>query len=119
MEQRKLFDSELKLMELLWAREPVSAKQLSLLAEEEIGWNKNTTYTVIKKLIEKGVILRTEPNFMCTSLVDKKAVRSAETKSLIGKFFGGSKKAFFAALLEDESLTDEELAELKDMIEKR
>lgn len=119
MEQIKLFDSELKLMELLWAHEPVSAKQLSLLAEQKIGWNKNTTYTIIKKLIEKNIILRTEPNFICTSLVNKKAVRSAETKSLITKLFGGSKKAFFAALLEDESLTEEDLAELKDMIEKR
>ena len=50
----KLYDSEMKIMELIWRKEPVSAKELSLIARDEIGWNKNTTYTVIKKAIEKG-----------------------------------------------------------------
>ena len=115
----KLFDSELKLMEMIWQNEPVSAKQMSVLAEKSVGWNKNTTYTVLKKLIEKNVVLRTEPNFICTSLVKKEDVRKAETNTLISKLFNGSKKAFFSALLEDESLTEEELDELRQMIEKR
>ena len=50
----KLYDSEIKLMEIIWANEPVSAKEVSKIAEAEIGWNKNTTYTVIKKVIDKG-----------------------------------------------------------------
>lgn len=115
----KLYDSELKLMEMIWQNEPVSAKQLSVLAEKTVGWNKNTTYTVIKKLIEKNAVLRTEPNFICTSLYKKEDVRKSETNSLISKLFNGSKKAFFSALLEDESLTGEELDELRQMIEKR
>lgn len=115
----KLFDSELKLMEMIWQNEPVSAKQLSVLTEKSVGWNKNTTYTVIKKLIEKNIVLRTEPNFICTSLVKKEDVRKAETNTLISKLFNGSKKAFFSALLEDESLTEDELDELRQMIEKR
>lgn len=115
----KLFDSELKLMEMIWQNEPVSAKQLSVLAEQSVGWNKNTTYTVIKKLIEKNIVLRTEPNFICTSLVKKEDVRKAETNTLISKLFNGSKKAFFSVLLEDESLTEDELDELRQMIEKR
>ena len=73
--QLKLFDSELKLMELLWNNEPVSAKDLSLKANEEIGWNKNTTYTVIKKLIAKGAVKRDEPKFICTSLINREEVR--------------------------------------------
>lgn len=115
----KLFDSEWKLMEVVWANEPVSAKQLSVLASQQIGWNKNTTYTVIKKLIEKDVIARSEPNFMCTSLSKKEDVVKAETSSLIDRVFAGSRKAFFSAFLEGEDLSEEEIAELKAMIEKK
>ena len=115
----KLFESEMKIMELIWQYEPVSAKKLSLIAQEEIGWNKNTTYTVIKKAIEKGYVKRSEPDFICTSLISKEDVSKSETKSLVDRLFGGSKKALFSALLEDEELTEEELAELRAMIEKR
>lgn len=115
----KLFDSELKVMELVWSNEPVTAKELSRLANEDYGWNKNTTYTVIKKLLEKEVILRSEPNFICTSLVKREEVQKAETNHLIERLYHGSKKAFFAAFLQDEALTDEEYEELKDMINKR
>ena len=115
----KLFDSEWKLMEVVWANEPVSAKQLSILASQQIGWNKNTTYTIIKKLIEKDVIARKEPNFVCTSLLKKEDAVKAETSSLIERAFAGSRKAFFAAFLESEELSDEEIDELKAMIEKK
>jgi predicted transcriptional regulator len=115
----KLFDSEWKLMEVLWASEPVTAKQLSVLAFEQIGWNKNTTYTVIKKLIEKDAISRTEPNFTCKSLLRKEDAVKAETSSFIDRVFKGSKKAFFASFLEDEDLSEAEIAVLKDMIEKK
>lgn len=115
----KLYDSEWKLMEVVWANEPVSARQLSILASTQIGWNKNTTYTVIKKLIEKDVIARGEPNFMCTSLLKKEDAVKAETSSLIERVFAGSRKAFFAAFLEGEELSEAEIAELKAMIEKK
>ncbi len=115
----KLFDSEIKVMDLIWEKEPVSAKQLSLLANEEIGWNKNTTYTIIKKLEAKGYIKREDPGFICTSLISKQEVRKAETNGLINKLFGGSKKALFSALLEDEKLTKEDIDQLRQLIEKR
>lgn len=73
----KIFDSEIKLMEIIWRDEPVSAKAVSLAAEKEIGWNKNTTYTVLKKLIDKGYVRREEPGFVCSSLI----TRGAETRS--------------------------------------
>ncbi|TYQ13218.1 UNVERIFIED_CONTAM: putative transcriptional regulator [Acetivibrio alkalicellulosi] len=117
--QIKLFDSELKLMEILWENEPVSAKELSIIAAERIGWNKNTTYTVIKKLVEKNVICRSEPGFICTSLIMKNDVRKAETEGLIEKLYNGSKKALFSALIEDETLSKDELDELRKMLEKR
>lgn len=114
-----LFDSERKIMELIWENEPISAKEISRLAEETIGWNKNTTYTVVKKLAAKGVVKREDPGFICTSLVSRDSVRRAETKSLVDKVFGGSKKALFSALLEDETLSREEIDELRRMIERR
>lgn len=117
--QKVLFDSELKLMEMVWENEPVSAKELSIIASERIGWNKNTTYTVIKKLVEKKMIHRNEPGFICTSLISKDDVRKAETEGLIRKLYNGSKKALFSALIEDETLSEAELDELRKMLEKR
>ncbi|MDD5934410.1 MAG: BlaI/MecI/CopY family transcriptional regulator [Clostridiales bacterium] len=113
----KLFDSELKVMDLVWNHEPISAKDLSMQAKEVYGWNKNTTYTVIKKLLEKEALLRTEPNFMCRSLIKREQVQKAETNSLINKLYQGSKKAFFATFLKDESLTKEDYEELRNLID--
>lgn len=105
-------------MDIVWDREPVPAKEIALAAAGAIGWNKNTTYTILKKLIEKKAIERTEPNFICTSLVKREEVRKAETQSLINKLYNGSKKAFFAAFLE-EDISEDELEVLKKLIEKR
>ena len=116
---QKLFDSEIKVMEIIWDSEPITAKQVSLIAAETIGWNKNTTYTILKKLESKGAIKREEPSFTCTSLVSRDEIQKAETQSLIDKLFGGSKKALFSALLEDEKLSESDIQELRDMIERR
>lgn len=116
---QKIYDSEIKVMEILWENEPVSAKQISLIAAEQIGWNKNTTYTVIKKLESKGYLKREEPGFICSSLVSRDEVCRAEARSLVDRLFGGSKKALFSALLEDEKISPDELDELRKMIEKR
>ncbi len=116
---QKLFDSEMKVMEILWENEPVTAKEISLIAAEAIGWNKNTTYTIIKKLEGKGFLKREEPGFLCTSLVSREEIRRSETQTLVDKLFGGSKKALFSALLADEKLSADDLKELREMIEKR
>lgn len=116
---QKLFDSEVKVMEIIWENEPVSAKQVSLLAADKYGWNKNTTYTVIKKLEGKGYIKREEPGFICFSLISRKDVCRTEAQNLIDRLFGGSKKALFSALLEDEKLSSADLDDLRRMIEER
>lgn len=116
---QKLFDSEIKVMEIIWDNEPIGAKDVSLIASDAIDWNKNTTYTVIKKLVDKGFIRREDPGFVCTSLVSREEVCKKETKSLIDKFFKGSKSALFSALLEDENLSEEEISALREMIDKR
>jgi len=117
MQQTKLFDAEWRLMEILWAREPLPAKEISRLAAENIGWNKNTTYTVLKKLVEKNVLRRDEPNFICVPLLRHEEAARAETHNLIERLYGGSKKAFFAAFAQDESLTEDEIAALRSMID--
>ena len=73
--KEKLFDSEAKVMEIIWNRGPLSAKEISLIAADSIGWNKNTTYTVIKKLESKGFIKRTDPGFICTPLVSQEEMQ--------------------------------------------
>lgn len=115
----KLFDSELKVMEIIWDKEPISAKEISIILGNTIGWNKNTTYTIVKKLIDKNVIERVEPNFICTSRLKREQVQKAETMSLIERLYQGSRKAFFAAFLQNEELSREELEELKKLIDRQ
>lgn len=117
--QEKLFESEAKVMEIIWAKAPISAKDISLIAAETIGWNKNTTYTVIKKLETKGFIKREDPGFICTPLISQNQMQKVEAVSLVKKVFGGSRKALFSALLEDEPLSDEEIKELRKLIDNR
>lgn len=118
METMKLFDSELKVMEIIWQKEPITAKEICLILSESIGWNKNTTYTIIKKLIDKQIVNREEPNFVCTAIVTKAEIQSTETNGLIDKLYNGSKKMFFAAFLQDEKLSKEEMEELKRLIDR-
>lgn len=117
--KEKLFDSEAKVMEIIWTKSPISAKDISLIASEKIGWNKNTTYTVIKKLEAKGFIQREDPGYICTPLVSQSQIQKVEAASLVKKVFGGSRKALFSALLEDEPLTEEEINDLRKLIDKR
>lgn len=104
-------------MDIIWAREPLSAKDVTLSAGERYGWNKNTTYTILKSLVEKGYVRRGEPNFICTSLVPIGQVRNTETRSLIDRLFGGSPSAFLSAFFEDEQLSDQDMDELRRLID--
>ena len=117
--QEKLFESEAKVMEIIWAKAPISAKDISLIAAETIGWNKNTSYTVIKKLEAKGFIRREDPGFICTPLISQNQMQKVEATSLVKKVFGGSRMALFSALLEDEPLSAEEIDELRKLIDNR
>ena len=112
----KLFDSELKVMDVLWKEGDMPAKQISDVLKETTGWNMNTTYTVIKKCVTKGAIQRTEPNFLCHPLLPKTEVQKAETDELIGKLFDGSADKLFSALLRRKKLTAEQLTALKEIV---
>lgn len=113
---KKLFESELKIMEVLWEKGNTSARDIVDVLRERIGWNKNTTYTVIKKCIEKGTIEREEPGFVCIPLITKDEVQQTETEQLIDKMFGGSSELFFSAFLKNKGISEEEAARLAKMI---
>lgn len=113
----KLFDSELKVMAVLWREGDSTAKQISDILKEEIGWNVNTTYTVIKKCIKKEAIQRIEPNFLCHALISKAQVQAAETDELIERIYDGSADMLFASLLNRKRLSDEQIDRLKKIVE--
>lgn len=112
----KLFDSELKVMEVLWREGELPAKQVAAMLGEAIGWNKNTTYTVIKKCIDKGAIGRIEPGFVCRALISREQVQQQEIDELVDKVFGGSQHMLFAALLERSKLPEETIEKLTQMV---
>ena len=113
----KLFDSELKVMDILWKEGVVPAKHVADTLTGELGWNKNTTYTLIKRCINKGAIERTEPNFMCRALIAREKVQEAETNELINKVFDGSADKLFAALLSRKKLSVGQIEKLKKMVD--
>ncbi|MDE6688230.1 MAG: BlaI/MecI/CopY family transcriptional regulator [Lachnospiraceae bacterium] len=112
----KLFDSELKVMDVLWREGDATAKHISDVLKEEVGWNMNTTYTLIKRCIKKGAIERREPNFMCHALIPKEMVQEAETNELINKIYDGSADKLFAALLGRKKLTAEQIDKLRQIV---
>ncbi|MDE7478956.1 MAG: BlaI/MecI/CopY family transcriptional regulator [Lachnospiraceae bacterium] len=116
-ETTKLYDSELKVMNVLWKEGDVPAKYIADILNKELGWNKNTTYTLIKRCIKKGAIERTEPNFMCHALITKETVQEAETNELIDKVYDGSADKLFAALLGRKKLSEEQIIKLNQIVE--
>lgn len=113
----KLFDSEWKVMELLWQEGDRTAKEISLRLADSLGWNKNTTYTVLKKCVDKGAIARLEPNFLCHPLISRAEAQKAEAEALLDKIFGGSAEQLFASVLDGRTLTADELSRLRALVE--
>ena len=112
----KLFDSELKVMGVLWKEGDVPAKHIADMLNKELGWNKNTTYTLIKRCMKKGAIERSEPDFICHALIPKEEVQEAETNELINKIYDGSVDKLFAALLGRKKLSAEQIEKLKQIV---
>ena len=112
----KLVDSELKVMSVLWREGDCTAKHISDVLKDEIGWSMNTTYTLIKRCISKGAIERSEPNFLCRALISKEVVQKQETHELIDKVFDGSADKLFASLL-GKDLSSKQIAKLKKIVD--
>lgn len=115
METPKIHESEYRFCLILWAHEPVKSKELVRLCQEQLGWKPTTTYTIIKRLSERG-ILKNE-NTIVTSLVSKDQVQAAEINELVEKKFEGSLPAFLAAFTRHQKLSDREVDELQAMID--
>lgn len=114
----KLFDSERRVMECLWDNGDMSAKDLAAMLAGQVGWSKTTTYTVIKKCVEKGAIERLEPGFLCRPLLTRQEVAQRETDDLIRRNYDGRADRLVASLLDSRRLSPGEIRELKDLIEK-
>ena len=116
----KLFDAELKVMEVLWESGELPANAITKRLKDEIGWNINTTYTVINKLVEKGAIEKaalSARKTICRPVVTKEEVQAAELDELVNKIFNGSSQNLFAALAGREDLPEEIAKKLQTMIE--
>ena len=115
-EKIKLFDSELKIMCVIWKEGDIPAKRIADVLNKELVWNKNTTYTLIKRCMKKGAIERSEPGFICHALIPKEEVQEAETNELIDKIYDGSADKLFAALLGRKKLSAEQIEKLKQIV---
>ena len=107
METPKIFDSELRFCEILWAHQPVRSSELAHLCAEKLGWKKSTTYTVIKRLTERAVV---------TALVSRDQVQRAESRAFVERNFSGSLPGFLNAFVGGRGLSAEEADELRRMI---
>ncbi|MEG2441080.1 MAG: BlaI/MecI/CopY family transcriptional regulator [Acetivibrio sp.] len=119
MKEIRLHEGELNIMELLWSNKTLAAKDISKIIKEYIGWEKNTTYTVIKRLIDKGAIIREDPGFLCRASISKRTVQGIETKSLINKLYNGSLNNFLIDYLSNQDLSPTEVMELQRIISER
>lgn len=115
METPKVFESEYRFCLILWEHEPVRSSELVALCREQLGWKPTTTYTVIKRLSERGVLVN--ENSVVRSLVSKDEVQAAEIDELVEKKFGGSLPAFIAAFTRHRRLSGAELDEMQRMID--
>lgn len=104
----RLHDGELNVMELLWSNKELAARDISKIIKEYIGWEKNTTYTVIKRLINKGAIVREDPGFICKANITKKKIQETETNILLDKFYGGSLVNFINSYMMNYRMNEEE-----------
>ena len=116
MDTPKIFESEYRFCLILWENEPVKSSKLVELCKERLGWKPTTTYTVIKRLSERGV-LKNE-NTLVTSLVSKDAVQASELNEMVEKTFEGSLPAFFAAFTKQQRLSDADIDAVQEMIDR-
>lgn len=116
METPKVFESEYRFCLILWENEPIKSRKLVDLCKEQLGWKPTTTYTVIKRLSERGV-LKNE-NTVVTSLVSKDQVQAAELNEMVEKTFEGSLPAFIAAFTKHQKISDAEIDAVQQMIDR-
>lgn len=115
MDTPKIFDSEYRFCLILWEHQPINSTKLTALCHKQLGWSKATTYTVIRRLAERGV-LKNE-NATVSALVTKEQVQQSEMEEMMEKTFEGSIPAFIAAFGNCKRLTQQEVKQLEDLIQ--
>ncbi len=115
MDKIKIFEAEFKFMNIIWDNEPISSPDLVALANEELGWKKSTTYTVLRRLSERGAL--ENKNTVVSTLVSREEVMHMESQEHINKIYEGSMKLFFSTFLKKEKLSKAEIDELKSIID--
>ena len=114
--ETRLFNSELKVLNILWKEGDTPAKKIVKILREETGWNKSTTYTIIKRCIDKGIIENKGGDFICHALISREDAQKYETSELINTMYDGSPDRLVASLLDGGSLKKEDIDKLKDLI---
>ena len=114
METPKIFESEYRFCLILWENEPIRSTELAKLCKERLDWSKTTTYTVIKRLSERGVLKN--QNTIVTALISKEEAQLSELDELMEKKFEGSLPAFIAAFARRQSLSEKDIQELQRII---
>lgn len=112
----KIFESEYRFCLILWEHEPIKSTEISKLAKEKLGWSKTTTYTVIKRLSERGVLKN--DHTIVSSLISKEEAQCSELEELMEKKFEGSLPAFIAAFAKRQELSEAEIEQIRRIIEK-
>ncbi|MDF2594105.1 MAG: putative penicillinase repressor [Clostridia bacterium] len=115
MKYIKLSDSEIKFMNLIWDKAPINSTELARMVHEELGWKKSTTYTVLKRLSQRGIV-KNEETMVCW-LVKREEVQQVKSEELLSKVYDGSIKMFLASFLQKEKISEGEAAELKKIID--
>lgn len=115
MEAPKIFESEYRFCLILWANEPINSTHLVELCKEQLGWSKATTYTVIRRLSERGVVKN--ENAVVTALVSKEQAQASRLNEMVEETFQGSMPAFIAAFSRSKKLTRDEVEQLKALID--
>lgn len=115
METYKLFDAEYKFISLIWENEPVNSTELVKLCLDKLGWKKSTTYTVLRKLCERGILQN--QNAVVSTLIKREEVQKYESEALIEKAFDGSLPQFLTAFLGKNKISEKEAEQLKRIIE--
>ncbi|ADQ40017.1 transcriptional repressor, CopY family [Caldicellulosiruptor acetigenus I77R1B] len=116
MKKIKIFDAEYRFMNIIWKHAPITSTELVKIANKELGWKKSTTYTVIRRLSERGIIKN--ENAIVYALINREDVILSETKEHIDRLYNGSLKLFFTTFLQKQKMTKDEIEELKKIIEK-
>ena len=106
---------ESRFADIIWNNEPISSGQLAQESLRLLGWKKSTTYTVLKKLCERGVLQNADGQV--TSLIKKEDVQQAESAAVVDKTFDGSLPRFVAAFLNTQPISDAEAAEIRALLD--